>query len=118
MAFSPDDIYLAVGREDNIIQVWDTRYVSTSPMLQMCHFNGIVSEDEAFGIARNLQWVDHRHRLGAGLGLVTGGDGGSLCLWDIQKAEGARQVIAELAFSITTVLIPDPTQYPQVRVIM
>jgi WD40 repeat protein len=118
MAFSPDDIYLAVGREDNVVQVWDSRYVSGSPMLELCHFDGILPQDETFGIARNLHWVGDRHRFGTGLGLVTGGDGGSLCLWDIQKAEEKRHVLAENAFSITTVLIPDPTMFPQVRAIV
>jgi len=65
--------------------------------------------------------VEKRHRFGTGLGLVTGGDGGSLCLWDIQKAEGlpdGKQILAECPNSITTVLIPEPTSHPQVRAIV
>jgi len=121
MAFSPDDIYLALGRENNKIEVWDTRYISSSPMLQLSHFDGVLPQDETFGIARHLQWVDRRHRFGTGLGLVTGGDGGSLCLWDVQKAEGrpeGQHILAESAFSITTVLIPESTELHGVRAVI
>jgi WD40 repeat protein len=121
MGFSPDDIYLALGKEDNAIEVWDSRFVSSTPFLKMKHFNGDLPQQETYGIARHLQWVEGRHRFGTGLGLVTGGDGGCVRLWDIQRAQGqpeSESVLAESPFSISTLLIPDPATYPEVRLIL
>jgi WD40 repeat protein len=122
MAFSPDDIYLAMGRENNTVEVWDTRFISSSPFLRVKHFDGNLPEEETYGIARQLQWIEGRHRFGTGLGLVTGGDGGCIYLWDIQRAQGelsdSKRILAECAYSVTTLLIPDPAVYPEVRVIM
>jgi WD40 repeat protein len=121
MGFSPDDIYLALGKEDNAIEVWDTRFVSSTPFLKVRRFNGSLPREESFGIARHLQWVEDRHGFGTGLGLVTGGDGGCICLWNIQRAQEdseSRNILAESPYSINTLLIPDPAMHPEVRLIM
>lgn len=110
-----------MGKENNAVEVWDTRFISSRPFLKEKQFKGNLKEVESFGVARHLQWVEERHRFGTGLGLVTGGDGGCINLWDIQRAQGepgSKRILAECHYSVSTLLVPDPAVYPEVRAIV
>jgi WD40 repeat protein len=86
-AFSPDGLFLAAGRLDNKIEVWDIRKLKAlrphamlehgPPLPMLGHIihteGGGEPEGSKFGIVRDLFWVDRSDGFGVGLGLVSGG---------------------------------------------
>lgn len=72
-AFGPDGIYLAIGRTDNQVHIYDSRYLTEEPLLILSHKESISStEDFESGITK-VQWVQSPDNH---LGLVTGGSDG------------------------------------------
>lgn len=118
--FSPDGIYLAAARNDNVIHVYDSRNVEDGPLYKYKHQdpNHGTPGIESYGIVE-AQWVTSFNE--RGLGLVSGGNDGKpfpcciLCyrcscylsgcirLWDINKAAnspGNGKVIAQTDFDV------------------
>jgi WD40 repeat protein len=118
--FSPDMIYLAVARNDDVTHVYDSRMVSKGPMHAFEHVGAgrNIPGNESYGIVE-AHWVESSAR---SLGLVTGGTDGELrivtagpndtlttitsgCIrfWDTRKASDDPMngtVIAETDFDV------------------
>ncbi|KAF7356334.1 WD-REPEATS-REGION domain-containing protein [Mycena venus] len=86
MAFSPDSMYLALGRDDNCAHVYDCRMLQRRGMLREQGFiynfkhsdTHVGSENpNLFGVV-GVSWRQNRNKLG----LVTGGNDGCIRLWD------------------------------------
>lgn len=118
-AFSPDGVYLAVGRNDDTVHVYDVRMmrqdsglgkVTRSPVQMYEHTGGDVQprragrmgQCELSGIT-DLQWVEGNRRRP---GLITGGDDGIVRLWDVQvNADGEKRqngiALGEASYAIS-----------------
>jgi hypothetical protein len=77
-SFSRDDIYLAVGRSDDYMHIYDSRMLNRGPVLPFKHrgVNRNSPGNGSFGIIE-AQWVDISGRK---LGLITGGTDGELMI--------------------------------------
>ncbi|KAI0732291.1 WD40-repeat-containing domain protein [Fomitopsis betulina] len=84
MRFSPDGVYLALARDDNTTDVYDTRRLSRGKLHAFTHEPGNVFaySKDIYGVVE-AQWVEGRP---TGLGLVTGGCDGAVRLWDVRLA--------------------------------
>lgn len=73
--FSPDGIYLAAARNDNIVDVYDSRNLEEGPLYKFKHQdpNHGTPGIESYGIVE-AQWVTGFN--GRGLGLISGGNDG------------------------------------------
>lgn len=74
-AFSPDGIYLALGRNDNRVHMYDVRMLDRGPLLDYVHSgeSRVSGEDCLYGVVK-AQWIwseDTRRNA-----LVTGGEDG------------------------------------------
>ena len=71
MKFSPDGVYLAIARDDNMTDVYDTRSLSRGKLHAFTHEPGNVFaySKDIYGVVE-AQWVEGHP---SGLGLVTGG---------------------------------------------
>lgn len=126
-AFSPDGIYLAVARSDNVVHVYDSRNLEKGSLYTFRHNypNREVAGFKGYGIVE-AQWVTSFD--GRGLGLVSGGNDGNITqklastslnssclsgcvrLWDVSRATdspGNGRVIAETDFDIAHFSIGD-----------
>ncbi len=89
--FSPDGTLFFIGRIDNQVNAWDTRFIRADhspygtlshgrPLNALAHWTPETEDSPPknveFGIAKDR--VDNRHGLGVGSGLVTGGADGQL----------------------------------------
>jgi WD40 repeat protein len=74
-SFSPDGIYLAVARNDNVVHVYDSRNLERGFLYAFKHNypNREVAGFKGFGIVE-AQWVTSFD--GRGLGLISGGNDG------------------------------------------
>jgi WD40 repeat protein len=100
--FSPDGIYLAAARNDNIVDVYDSRNLEDGPLYKFKHQdpNHGTPGIESYGIVE-AQWVTGFN--GQGLGLISGGNDGCIRLWDVNQAVGNPtngRVIAQTDFDI------------------
>jgi WD40 repeat protein len=68
VAWSPDGILLAVGRNDDVAHVYDVRCLERGPMLSMTH----ETESSQYGITA-LSWTTETGIRTPSLGLLTGG---------------------------------------------
>ncbi|PCH33569.1 WD40 repeat-like protein [Wolfiporia cocos MD-104 SS10] len=82
LAFSPDGIYLAVARNDNTVQVYDSRFLNHGVLYSFAHQGAAAVSRESFGAVK-ASWVSGTPR---GVGLVTGGTDGCVRLWDTRQA--------------------------------
>jgi len=108
-AFSPDGIYLAVARNDNVVHVYDSRNLERGVLHTFQHNypNREVAGFKGFGIVE-AQWVTSFD--GRGLGLISGGNDGCVRLWDISQATDNPvngRVIAETDFDVAHFSIGD-----------
>ena len=73
--FSPDGIYLALARNDNLLHVYDSRMLTRGPLFDYEHFgeSKAPSEMSTFGIVK-AQWVQSEQT--RRIALVTGGEDG------------------------------------------
>jgi hypothetical protein len=83
-AFSPDDIYIAIGREDNVAQVLDSRFIREEIFVCRHHSGGNAEDggtnanEPNFGITA-LDWIDAAAGPNRSKNvLVTGGNDGAL----------------------------------------
>jgi WD40 repeat protein len=74
-AFSPDGIYLAAARNDNVVDVYDSRNLEDGPLYKFKHKDPNYGTPgiESYGIVE-AQWVTSFN--GRSLGLVSGGNDG------------------------------------------
>lgn len=117
MAFSPDDNYLAIARNDNSAHVYDLRLLEKGPLYKFTHRGPrlVTPGNESYGIVK-AQWVELRS---IRLGLITGGhDGihgsmfiyllfcspplylGCVKLWDPLKADISGTTLAQVESDI------------------
>jgi WD40 repeat protein len=75
--FSPDGIYLAVARNDNVVHVYDSRNLERGVLHSFKHNypNREVAGFKGFGVVE-AQWVTSFD--GRGLGLISGGNDGKV----------------------------------------
>jgi WD40 repeat protein len=74
--FSPDAIYLAVARSDDVVHVYDCRMIGRGVLHAFEHTNAPrrIPSTDSYGVV-DLQWRESRARR---MGLVTGGADGEL----------------------------------------
>ncbi|TBU35131.1 WD40-repeat-containing domain protein [Dichomitus squalens] len=93
LSLSPDGIYIAVGRTDNWVDVYDARMLQRGPLHNYAHEGGGLHKYRAvnmgeggasdeYGVVKT-QWVDSYP---FGFGLVSGGADGCVRLWDAKLA--------------------------------
>ncbi|EKM60948.1 uncharacterized protein PHACADRAFT_84022, partial [Phanerochaete carnosa HHB-10118-sp] len=83
---SPDSIYLAIARSDNVTHVYDARFLGRRVLYEFPHGAAVeaTKEDGQYGIYK-VEWLDDgTHRLN----LVTCGADGCVRLWDVKQAYG------------------------------
>ncbi|KAF9563074.1 WD40 repeat-like protein [Agrocybe pediades] len=97
-AFSPDEIYLAVARNDNHVHIYDLRYLTEGPLFDYTH-SGESKVDvptNTYGVVK-VEWLHSEQT--RRMVLVSGGEDGCVRLWDPSKSdiEGKNgQIIAEV----------------------
>lgn len=72
LSFSPDSVYIAVARSDNMTHIYDSRFLSHGPLHVFVHDGEQQTAEDSYGIVE-AQWVEGKT---CGLGLVTGGNDG------------------------------------------
>ena len=79
--FSPDAIYLAVARSDDVVHVYDCRMIGKGVLHAFEHTGARRNSPgmDTYGVV-DLQWLESRARR---LGLVTGGADGEL--WNLLR---------------------------------
>ncbi|KIP12594.1 hypothetical protein PHLGIDRAFT_113670 [Phlebiopsis gigantea 11061_1 CR5-6] len=82
--FSPDSLYIAVARNDNVTLVYDARFLNKGPLYDLPHLSPDEGseEDNYYGIPK-IEWLEDHTR---GLSLVSCGADGCLRLWDMKRA--------------------------------
>jgi WD40 repeat protein len=73
MSYSPDDLFLAVARDDNSVDIFDSRFLQ-EPVQTCEHAAGEEGSEHVYGISC-MQWLAHRE--GSPYVLLTGGDDGA-----------------------------------------
>ncbi|KAH7913875.1 WD40-repeat-containing domain protein [Hygrophoropsis aurantiaca] len=101
-SFSPDGLFLAVARNDNITHVYDTRNIGRDVLYGFPHQDPHrgVPGTESYGVVE-AQWVTGRG--GRGMGLVTGGNDGCVRFWDcgISASDNSKgKAIAKTDFDV------------------
>ncbi|KAJ7509812.1 WD40-repeat-containing domain protein [Mycena galericulata] len=105
IAFSPDSLYLAIGRDDNCTHVYDSRMLGRGVLYNFCHKTSSDSKkSNSYGVVC-VQWLESR--LGR-LGLVTGGNDGCVRLWDPLHAKDDGLVLAQAHSDIACFSFGDP----------
>ncbi|EAU90534.2 hypothetical protein CC1G_00918 [Coprinopsis cinerea okayama7 len=89
ISFSPDGIYLALGRYDNMVHVYDYRFLGRGPLYRHRHQDAVNNHQPSYkpcGVTK-LDWVQSLRT--SRLGLVSGGNDGTPCFTqdDMIKAE-------------------------------
>ncbi|KAG6812777.1 hypothetical protein H0H92_000547 [Tricholoma furcatifolium] len=107
-AFSPDGIYLAMGRNDNHIHVYDSRYLNR--LLYDYEHHGPSRTNpgvDSYGVVK-VEWVEEDAILP--FGLITGGNDGCIRFWSPRQAVSNRHngaVLAEMTSDIATFSLGD-----------
>nr|GAT60949.1 predicted protein [Mycena chlorophos] len=109
MAFSPDELYLALGRNDNSTLVYDIRFfdkVLATYRHEPQRADATLLNKDFYGIV-DVQWV--QPRCGAS-GLVTGGEDGCIRLWDPRYAatESTSWILAQVESDVAAFSVGDP----------
>ncbi|KAJ7698956.1 WD40-repeat-containing domain protein [Mycena rosella] len=106
MAFSPDSVYLAIGRDDNCTHVYDTRMLESGILFDFQHSRTqFTSPDQyLFGVI-GVEWLESRSNR---LGLVTGGNDGCVRLWDPLRAKDEGTVLAQANSDLAYFTLGDP----------
>lgn len=74
-AFSPDEVFLALGRNDNTVHVYDTRYLHKGPLYRLEHEGECKSAGkEKYGIAK-VEWLHSEQT--RRIALATAGEDGT-----------------------------------------
>lgn len=109
--FSPDDVYLALGTNDNTIRLWDIRYIDANgtPLLQLDHEPVKQTEESGeqtfFGIASKLCWVDSTYGFHMSRGIISGGSDGKLTVGaslENQMIRHLRRLCSIMGYSSVT----------------
>ncbi|KAJ7180966.1 WD40-repeat-containing domain protein [Mycena filopes] len=93
IAFSPDSIYLAIGRDDNCTHVYDSRMLGRGILCNFRHFEADSSNGQNFYGVVKVHWVASRQT--GRLGLVTGGNDGCVRLFNPLGGEQQGVVLAQ-----------------------
>ncbi|KAG5720657.1 hypothetical protein E4T56_gene4941 [Termitomyces sp. T112] len=102
-SFSSDGIYLAMGRNDNCIHVYDSRFLDR--LLFEYQHHGLPKThpgNHSYGVVK-VQWVDEDSVLP--FGLVTGGNDGCVRFWNPQQADSNLHngsILAEISSDVAT----------------
>ncbi|THG97261.1 hypothetical protein EW026_g4699 [Hermanssonia centrifuga] len=108
VSFSPDGIYVAVARSDNVTHVYDSRFLGRDILYDFPHGPGTEGtvEDTKYGVVK-LDWVEGP---GSALSLVTGGADGCVRLWDLKRAKGPNDgtIIAQSDSYVSWFSLGDP----------
>ncbi|KAI0361747.1 hypothetical protein OH77DRAFT_1546696 [Trametes cingulata] len=104
LSLSSDGIYIAAGRSDNWVDVYDSRMLTKGPLYNFAH-EGDVGND-TFGVVKT-QWID-----GApyGVGLVSGGIDGCVRLWDVRRSSDDPlngTILAQCDYDVGTFALGD-----------
>ena len=82
LSVSSDGIYIAAGRSDNRLDVYDARMLTRGVLYNFAHEDGGLAEADSYGVVK-VQWVDS---VPYGTGFLSGG---------VDGADRARRVRAE-----------------------
>ncbi|KAI0639295.1 hypothetical protein C8Q77DRAFT_51445 [Trametes polyzona] len=85
LSLSADGLYLAVGRTDNWVDVYDARMLARGPLHSLAHEESDKTDTErgrTYGVVKT-QWVEGTPY---GVGLVSGGADGCVRLWDVRRS--------------------------------
>ncbi|RPD63054.1 hypothetical protein L227DRAFT_412724 [Lentinus tigrinus ALCF2SS1-6] len=82
LSVSSDGIYIAAGRTDNRLDVYDTRMLTRGALYNFSHEDGGLIETDSYGVVK-VQWVDS---VPYGTGFLSGGVDGCVRLWDMKYA--------------------------------
>jgi len=109
-SFSPDNIFLALARNDNRTHVYDRRMWDRGVIFEYNHGgeSKAASQKDAYGVVK-AQWVQSQAT--RRMALVTGGEDGCVRMWDPSKAARGRengQVLAEVNSDIGHFSLGDP----------
>ncbi|KAJ3512716.1 hypothetical protein NLJ89_g3357 [Agrocybe chaxingu] len=108
--WSPDDVYLALPRNDNHTHVYDVRMLDRGPLFDYEHLGECrtVSAQERFGIIK-AQWI--QSAITRRTALVTGGEDGCVRLWDPSIAvenPNNGTILAQMSSDIGSFSLGDP----------
>ncbi|KAF9466108.1 WD40-repeat-containing domain protein [Collybia nuda] len=107
--FSPDGIYLALGRNDNHTHVYDSRMLNRLLFdYEHCGSSRVSPGSESYGVVQT-QWVDTNTRR-LPTGLYTAGNDGCVRFWDpLRSAKDPinGQILVESSFDIGCFSIGD-----------
>ncbi|ESK97840.1 wd-40 repeat-containing protein [Moniliophthora roreri MCA 2997] len=99
-SYSPDGIYLAIGRSDNHTHIYDSRMLGRGVLYDFEHTGPSRASPgtSSYGV-NSVGWIESRHHR---LGLVTGGSDGCVRMW--KPLQGANlengRVLAEAGADI------------------
>jgi WD40 repeat protein len=104
--YSPDGIYLALGRTDDTVHVYDSRMMHRGPVHQFSQsFSrksaGQQNGGEVLGVAK-LQWIEGEK---SRYGLVSSGTDARVRLWDVLRSSDDSlngHILAEANFDVNT----------------
>ncbi|TFK94316.1 hypothetical protein K466DRAFT_571912 [Polyporus arcularius HHB13444] len=100
LSVSSDGIYIAAGRMDNRLDVYDARMLARGLLYNFAHEGGGPGTD-SYGVVK-VQWVDG---VPYGTGFLSGGVDGCVRLWDMKLAgEDPRngEVLARCDYDVAT----------------
>ncbi|RDX40894.1 hypothetical protein OH76DRAFT_281978 [Lentinus brumalis] len=81
LSVSSDGIYIAAGRTDNWVDIYDARMLHRGALYKCAHEPGGV-DTGSYGVVK-VQWVDS---VPYGTGFLSGGNDGCVRLWDMKRA--------------------------------
>ncbi|KAG8760847.1 hypothetical protein FRC14_001406 [Serendipita sp. 396] len=125
LAWSPCGTYIAVARDDDFIDIFDSRFLASEPLMRLKHETPKVARtrrpamDLRGNVSRccrvlckypehgitGMQWIEGSGYYG-GLGLISGGGDGCVRLWDTRKVD-TNHILARLETSIASLSIGD-----------
>ncbi|KAH9479447.1 hypothetical protein JR316_0008041 [Psilocybe cubensis] len=88
-SFSPDGLYLAMGRNDNHVHLYDVRMLDRGPIFDYEHFGeSLASPGNGYGILK-IHWIHSEQT--RRMALLSGGEDGCVRIWDPALASGDKK---------------------------
>ncbi|KZT42021.1 WD40 repeat-like protein [Sistotremastrum suecicum HHB10207 ss-3] len=120
ISFSPDGLILALGRNDDIIDIYDTRFLRHEKVLKRLshHPDKKTANKELYGIT-GVRWLQPDSALAScgHYNLVTGGADGMVRLWDVSKSLGTPEdsmVLSSSEYDVASFSLGDTADHPLV----